>query len=198
MSRLNAKALLFAVGMVVFVCAGMRIAAALGRYTRPQQAASSVSQAAEYEIVAPKSIVELQQFRQTTSLSIKSAEGVEGTATLINLNPVINTWYLLTLAWKDGSEFSYHIENPQPHSRKLILNPNFPSGIEVWEGKKRCSCTLFGAGSQDVLAQARDSQLIYAPLCDGRFYIRNPAKGHRTSLEAAADFLRNQVWAVKK
>ena len=46
--------------------------------------------------------------------------------------------------------------------------------------------------------QARNSQLIYAGLCDTRLFLRNPVKGHRTSLEAAAEFLRNQVWGGEK
>ena len=43
------------------------------------------------------------------------------------------------------------------------------------------------------MEQASRSQLIYAPLCDNRLYLRNPAKGYRTSLEATAEFLRKQV-----
>ena len=44
----------------------------------------------------PKTVVELQQFRETSSIPIKSDQGAVGMATLVNLNPTINAWYLLT------------------------------------------------------------------------------------------------------
>lgn len=151
-------------------------------------------QAAEYEDEVSKSIIELQQFRQTSSLSIQLAGDIKGTATLINLNPAINVWYVLTIAAKGGSESSYHLENPEPLSRRIFLDSRVPLGIEIEEGASRYPCSLFGDGRTAPLLQARNSQLLYAPLCDGRLYLRNPAQGHRTSLEAAAEFLRNQVW----
>ena len=50
-----------------------------------------------------KTIVELQQFRQMNSIPIRSREDKEGVATLINLNPATNVWYVLKLEWKDGA-----------------------------------------------------------------------------------------------
>jgi hypothetical protein len=152
------------------------------------------NQAAEYADAVPKTILELQQFRQTTSSPIRSGAGAEGMATLINLNPTINVWYLLKVAWQDGSESSYHLENPEPRSRTLSLDSKYPAGIEILEGKARYPCNLFEGGATSTLNQAKNSQLIYAPLCDTRLFLRNPVKGHRTSLEAGAEFLRKQVW----
>ena len=152
------------------------------------------NQAAEYADAVPKTILELQQFRQTTSSPIRSGAGAEGMATLINLNPTINVWYLLKVAWQDGSESSYHLENPEPRSRTLSLDSKYPAGIEISEGKARYPCNLFEGGATSTLNQAKNSQLIYAPLCDTRLFLRNPVKGHRTSLEAGAEFLRKQVW----
>ena len=50
----------------------------------------------------------------------------------------------------------------------------------------------------DVLDEAKASQRIYAPLCDGRVYLRNAAIGHRTNLEATTEFLREHVWGAEK
>jgi hypothetical protein len=172
--------------------------AAKGQDLIGQEAVPPRDQVAEYKAALPKSIVELQQFRETSSIRIRSDKGEEGTATLINLNPTINIWYVLKVAWKDGSEFSYHLENPEPRSRRVILNSEDPLGIEILEGKDRYPCELFGGGSTNALDQAKDSQLIYAPLCGAHLYLRNPVRGHRTSLEAAAEFLRNQVWGGEK
>ena len=175
---------------------GMLLASS-GQGVISQEAIPTRNQAAEYEAAVPKTIVELQQFRQSSSGRISSDQG-EGMATLVNLNPTINAWYLLKVVWQNGSEFSYHLENPEPRSRRLILDSEYPLGIEIVEGKARYPCDLFGGGSTNFLDQARDSQLIYAPLCDTHLYLRNPVKGHRTSLEAAAEFLRNQVWGGEK
>jgi len=180
--------------LAVAACLGVLLAAN-GLDVISQEVIPSRNQAAEYDAAVPKTIVELQQFRQTSSSRIRSGEGSEGTATLVNLNPTINAWYLLKVAWQDGSESSYHLENSEPHSRTLTLDSKYPFGIEILEGKAQYPCNLFGDSS---LNQARNSQLIYAPLCDTRLFLRNPVKGHRTSLEAAAEFLRNQVWGGEK
>jgi hypothetical protein len=132
----------------------------------------------------PKTIVELQPFRRTSSIHTQS-----GAATLANLNPTINAWFLLNV---DGSD--WHLENPRPHEAQILLDEKFASGLVIVEGKNRYACDLF----RNVLEQGRNSQLIYYPLCGGRLYLRNPAKGRRTALEAATEFLRNQVWGGEK
>jgi hypothetical protein len=163
-----------------------------------QETIPTRKQLAEYEPSTPKTIIELQEFRQTSSVGIRSSRGAEGAATLVNLNPTINVWYLLKVAWRGGSESSYHLENPAPRSRMLSLDPKYQFGIEIVEGKARYPCNLFGDESTSSLDRARRSQLIYAPLCDTRVFLRNPVKGHHTSMEAATEFLRNQVWGGEK
>jgi hypothetical protein len=153
----------------------------------------------EYKAEAPKTILDLQQFRRTSSIPVRSAAGREGVATLVNLNPAINVWYLLSVAWRDGGgvEPAWHLENPNPHGARVVLDEKYPAGIEIAQGNNRYSCDLLG-GSPNALDQGRNSQLIYYPLCEGRLYLRNPAKGKRTALEAATEFLRNQVWGGEK
>ncbi len=41
---------------------------------------------------------------------------------------------------------------------------------------------------------ARGSGLPFAPLCEGRLYLRNKVSGSRSSLERMTDFLRDYVW----
>lgn len=197
-TRTTCKTVLLVLGAALAACVGTQVAWERDRGPIPQESVPAGIQSAEYEAVTSKTIVELQQFRQTSSLSIQLDEGIEGTATLTNLNPAINVWYVLNIAAKDGSESSYHLENPEPFFRKIFLDSKVPLGVEIEEGASRYPCSLFGGGPTGPLVQARNSQLIYAPLCDGRLYLRNPAKGHRTSLEAAAEFLRNQVWGGEK
>jgi len=147
----------------------------------------------------PRTIIDLQAFRQTSSARIRADEGGEGAATLINLNPAINAWYVLEVTWKDsGAKLSYHLENANPREQRLTLDEKYPDGIVILEGKNRYPCDLVAGGANDALEQARSSQLIDASLCGGRVYLRNPAKGHRTSLEAATEFFREQVWGGEK
>jgi len=105
----------------------------------------------------------------------------------------VNTWYVLQVDWQDGSKSSYHLENPKPRSQKLLLDPKYVAGIDIVEGNAHQSCDLFGGGANDALEQAAHSQRSYAPLCDGRLFLRDPVKGHRTKLEAEAEFFRTQV-----
>jgi hypothetical protein len=146
----------------------------------------------EYNAEVPKTVVQLQQFRLESTLHIKSRAGKDSSATLINLNPAINAWYLLTIASNDRSaDLTFHLENPQPHVRRLVLDEAYPAGLVIVEGQKRYPCDLFAG---DALSQARASRLSFAPLCEGRIYLRNSTTGHRTTLEAATEFLRERIW----
>ena len=190
------KLALFAVALVVFACmGGLRVATSRDAI---QGTGAPKSENAQAEAPVLKNVLDLQPFRQTTSNRIKSDKGVLGTATLVNLNPAINAWYLLEVDWQDGSKSSYHLENPQPHSQKLSFDAKYPLGIEIVEGNVHHPCNLFGGGSPNFLDQVRNSQLPYASLCDGRLFLRNPVKGHRTKLEAQAEFFRNEVWKGEK
>ena len=155
-----------------------------------------MADASDHSVGVPKTILDLQQFRQTSFIHIKSQKGREGIATLVNLNPAINAWYLLQVEWNDGApEVSFHLENAEPRAQRLLLDEKIPTGLVVTEGKNRYYCDLFDS---DVLDEAKASQRIYAPLCDGRVYLRNAAIGHRTNLEATTEFLREHVWGAEK
>lgn len=171
----------------------------------PESADAPQNPASLYNAEAPKTILDLQQFRRTSSIHVRSGlRGVrerEGVATLVNLNPTINTWYLLSVVWRNAGaqDSAWHLENPKPHEAQILLDEKYPSGLVIAEAGNRYSCDLFGPGSlPNALEQGRNSQLIYYPLCGGRLYLRNPAKGRRTALEAATEFLRNQVWGGER
>ncbi|TFG89604.1 MAG: hypothetical protein E4H15_09040, partial [Syntrophobacterales bacterium] len=88
------------------------------------------NQVDEYHARTPKTVIELQQFRKSASIAIRKNTGQAGTATLINLNPRINTWYLLLIQRRDSDPVeAYHLENPAPETQKLLLDPDFTEGI---------------------------------------------------------------------
>lgn len=194
--RVNHELLPFALGIFVLTCTGLLLMAK-SRESSAERTESPESGTAQPKPHVQMSILDLQPFRQASSNKIKSNTGNQGTATLVNLNPAVNSWYLLEVDWQGGSKSSYHLENPQPRSEKLFLDPKYPLGIEITQGNARYSCGFFENKTNDALDQARNSQTPYASLCDGRMFLRSPVKGHRTKLELAAAFFR-QVWGGEK
>lgn len=152
----------------------------------------------QYEADVPKTILELQPFRESSSILIKSRSGRQGVATLINLNPAVNAWYLLKLNWKGAPEIAWQLENATPRSTRIVLDEKNSAGIVIIEGNDRRFCDLFNSDAENRPDRGRASSIAYYPLCDGRIYLRNPETGHRTTLEAATDFLREHVWGGEK
>jgi hypothetical protein len=151
-------------------------------------------QVAQYQAEGRKTIIELQQFRRSQSIVAESAGGRRGAATLVELNPLINAWFLLTLDWGDpAGPTSFHLENPDPDGRHLSLVDTQPHGLLITDHDAAITCDLW-SGDPSSLGRARASSLPYAPLCDGRLYLRNPVAGRRTDLERVAELLRDHVW----
>ena len=140
-----------------------------------------------------KTVVDLQPFRRSHTIAIKGRGGQSGTATLIELNPVINTWFVLTLDWGGaGPQSRYHLENPDPHNQYLQLTDTAPGGLIISDGGRR-TCDLW-ADDVTALQRAASSPLPYAPLCEGRLLLRNRVSGHHTGLERTAEIFRDYLW----
>ena len=150
----------------------------------------------DYRANRQKSVVELQQFRELTRLTLDGFAGGPSVASLIDLNPRIGTWYLLRLSTPDGRSATYHLENPS--GARLRLDPAYRSGITIERAgsgaNEQVRCELWPAGAATPLTNARNSGLAYAPLCGGALFLRNPVEGHRTSKELVVDLLRDHVW----
>jgi len=170
-------------------------AAADGPVAGPSDRETAASQWTEYQADVPKTIVELQPFRTTASVEM-SGEG--GVATLINLNPRVNAWFLLTLrSGTGGRPVSYHVENPRPDAQTLTLSAR-RDGIRVSADGRDMECSLWPDGQWGALQQAQSSGLPYAPLCGDRLYLRNAVAGTYTHLERITNFLRDHVWGGEK
>jgi len=143
---------------------------------------------------AVRTIFDLQPSRTDASVAIQDASGRRGTATLVNLNPAINAWFVLTLEWgTPGGGASYHLENPHPKHQTVRLATSQPDGLAVSFGDSEDACIVWLAGGLSALEAARRSGQAYAPLCDGRLYLRNRVPGARTELERTTDLLRDRV-----
>lgn len=152
----------------------------------------------EYRAETAKTIVELQPFRQTMTGPIANAYGDRGTATLINLNPHVNDWFLLTLRWtSSGIVENYHLENLQPHEQTVGL-AGHPGDLEIASAGARFDCQLWSGDASGVLRRARSSGLPYVPLCGERLYLRNTVAGTFTLIERVTEVLRDHVWGGEK
>ncbi len=171
---------------------------AAGSFTEPNSPAAAASQWAQYQSDAPKTILELQPFRRTESVEF-AAGSDPGTATLVDLNPEANTWFLLTLrSPATGKLLSYHLENPQPRTQMLALSREDPYGIQISVDGHDFDCKLWQYGAPTPLEQAQRPRLPYAPLCGDRLYLRNEVAGSYTHLERVTNFLRDHVWGGER
>jgi hypothetical protein len=177
------------------VCAGVALLAALCLPVAADELpVPPPEQAAQYRAETPKTILELQQFRRSQSIAAERPSGRRGRASLIELNPYINAWFLLTLDWGDaGGQTSYHLENPAPETQGVGLRDGQPGSLTITHDGAATICDVW-SGDPSALEGARASSLPYAPLCGGRLYLRSPVAGHRTDLEQVTEFLRDHVW----
>lgn len=174
------------------ILAGVALAACLSVAPALGQSAERLSaQREQYDAERAKSILELQPFRQETSVPLPA---LNEPARLISLSPASNAWFLLLIG-EDGArnQQAYHIENPDPKGQTLALADG-PAPALVITGQAGVARCAPWAGEAPQLAGARDSGLPYAPICDGQLYLLNKVSGARTSLERTTDFLRDNVW----
>lgn len=151
-------------------------------------------QAETYAESRPKSVVDLQPWRVTSTMVVLGAGGVEGRATLVNLNPVVNRWYLLLLEWADGREGAYHLINREAGLTDLTLDTDFPSGLTFTDSLGKRLCDLWSAEAPLSLETASRSSSPYVSLCGDEIALRLKTPGRRTALEWGTDFLRDNVW----
>ena len=149
---------------------------------------------------APITILDLQPDRAVVRAEIRRALDETGSASLTNLNPHINSWFVLTLDWPaSGEHDSFHLQNSD--SQKLLtLSANLEGWLrlEIGGPSNPCLLKLGGGNAPGSLEEARQSGLPYVPLCDARLYLRNKVVGRATKLEKVTDFLRSHVWGGEK
>jgi hypothetical protein len=164
-------------------------------------AAASEPAAPPESAASALTIVDLQPFRTQAALAVRRDDDAPGTATLVNLNPYVNSWFLLTLDWEAGGQSeSFHLENAR-RDQQLTLAAGPRGSVLVDFGDRSAACRLpfaTDAGSARALETAQRSGLPFAPLCDGRLYLRNPTVGRSSTLEKVTDFLRDHVWGGER
>lgn len=123
------------------------------------------------------------------------AEAADGTTiVLTSLNPAFNSWFLLdiTTTGRYKKTETYHIELADPENVSLSLNDGSEPSLVFENTGVTFRCAPW-SGARSELALARNSALPYAPICDKRAFLRNETRGSRSSREAVAEFLRDNV-----
>lgn len=151
-------------------------------------------QVAQYQAAASKSVIELQPFRTELSIPVEDGGGHRGNATLINLQPTINSWYLLRLSWDGEPALTFHLANNEPGRRALRLDAAFPRGISLTDSRSSTPCDLWTQDNPQRLDVAAARSSPYVLLCDGHVTLRLRTSGYRTRVERVTDFLRDNIW----
>ena len=138
------------------------------------------------------SIIDLQTHRTIETSTGLNSSGKPLTIRLINLNPAINSQFLLEFNSRDKSVVQrYHIENPFPLTQSLRLMAGGSAGLLLSTGNSIHPC-LFG--DHATMQEAHRMPLAFVPLCDTKLYVRNSVEGSRTLLESTTQFLRDHIW----
>ncbi|MEQ9257649.1 MAG: hypothetical protein RIG84_00980 [Roseovarius sp.] len=147
-------------------------------------------QLADFRQDRVRAMREFQPFRREAR-----AEAADGTSlVLTSLNPNFNTWFLLdvTTTGRYKKTETYHIELVDPENVSLSLKDG-TEPVLVFENTGVTFRCAPWEGQRSELEQARNSSLPYAPICDKRAFLRNETRGSRSSREAVAEFLRDNV-----
>ena len=146
------------------------------------------------KLPSDRSVIELQRDRSEMKISIDAA-GQPKEVTLINLNPQINTWFLLKLQWNLQKVEWFHIDNVDPSNFWIELNPKETAGLWLRDGKGNDRlCQLWNHESNFPLRAARLQNAPFVPLCQKAIYLRNRIDGYRTTKEWVVEFLRANIW----
>lgn len=144
------------------------------------------SQLAQLNQTVPGTIFAMQPFRNAQTLS-----DVDGTTyTLTSLNPSVNSWFILEITPAGGRSSFAHFENGAPDTWDVsLIDEDGPALLIEGEGDS-FACAPWSDGE---LEEAQSSALPFAPVCDWSLFVRNPVSGNRTTREAVAEFLRDNV-----
>ncbi len=139
------------------------------------------------------SILDLQEWKEEAMLTLSGDGDKVAYAKLINLNPNINSSFVLEI--KSGnSTRQFNLMNMNPSSQKLVLENTFARGISIHAHNRVDRCELWSETGETPLINLTKSEKPYQSLCNDRLYLLVPVAGRASTKEVVADFLRRNVW----
>ncbi|WP_133240310.1 hypothetical protein [Pararhodobacter oceanensis] len=146
-------------------------------------AAERAAQFADHREDHRRSVIEFQPFRVELT-----GTGDDGTnLRLTSLNPFVNAWFLLETG-SGRAVRQYHLENIAPELFTVSLGEGRNELVISSE-----AATITCAPWEGELEEARRQGLPFAPICEGRLFLRSRGSGSRTMRESVAEFLRSYV-----
>jgi hypothetical protein len=139
------------------------------------------------------SIIDLQEWKEQTELNLPSQEQKSVRVRLINLNPKINSSFILELN-SGRTVKSFNLVNVNPASQKLVLDQAFQRGISIQSEHRVDRCELWDYKGESNLVNLSKSDKPYQSLCNGQLYLLVPVSGRSSTKEVVADFLRRNIW----
>lgn len=137
-----------------------------------------------FDATVPGSIFALNPFHNDQTATDADGRNYR----LISMNPYQNSWFVLEVTETNGRTSSYHLQNADRENWTIELSPDAELLLEGPDDAFACAPWEDGD-----LADAAGSGLPYAPVCDWQIFVRNAVSGNRSSREAVADFLRDNV-----
>lgn len=147
--------------------------------------------------IKSQTIVDAQRWKQVDEQDISESAKVVGRVTLVNLNPNVNSWFLLSVRYTDGRRNDrMHLENADAHGQAVTLSNTGKALALVFTGAngQASSCDILSKDFQGDVKKAREAHNAFAPICDGRIYLRSKIDGRKTTKEWVVEFLRENVW----
>jgi hypothetical protein len=144
----------------------------------------------DFALNKPRAMRDFQPFREAKT--VESSEGKE--ITLTSLNPAFNSWFLIDLkrTLRVTTTDTFHIELANPEDTILSLSSSGDPALVFDNNGAIFRCEPW-TGRLTELDRAKSSGLPYAPICDNNAFVRNVVRGNRSSREAVAEFLRDNV-----
>lgn len=187
-------------------CASPRAAVEPEATARLEQAGADAGDAAGAEDAAadgvvevaapsgwPRTVVEAQPERRAQRQELRLGDGSRAVVTLTDLAPRIGVWWTLEVARLDAPSQVWHLEVLDGPARTLRLDPAYADGLVVDDAAGASFRCALWERRPSALDAALSAGAPYPSLCGGRLALRVPTVGHRTTLEWAADMLRDHV-----
>jgi hypothetical protein len=134
----------------------------------------------------PSSLLMLQSGAVRSKATTADGAQIE----LINLNPSIGRWLLLSLSTGDGSSRWSHLDLGQEGGSQATLTQDGNLRVEPRSGKP-VICPLDTPGARAPYAKKYGEP--FTSVCSGAIFVRStPAKGYKSNLESVTDWLREQ------
>lgn len=154
-----------------------------------------VATAQQAEPATPRSIIDLQADRVTETVAIAGNGTDPGAITLINLNPNINVWYVLSVRWPgDKAESRYHLENTDGERYRMHPDKERPGVLLIEDGAQTKPCDAFRFENREQLLAATHSSAAFVSLCDDKVILRNRIDGRYRNSNWMTKILPDGTW----